>query len=167
MPILGDKTKAIAFFTSSISPANCLSAVEDGKLLGMLAMQTGKQGFLNPNYETIKTHYGLIGGIIKSAGLTLLQHHPKPKELYVEGIAVEEFARGKGVGTKLFDALMVLAVSEGFETTTLQVIDTNPRAQKLYERLGFTVKKRSKIWPINKIIGWDFNESIHMSKRVS
>lgn len=166
-PILGDKTKAISLFKASIIPANCLSAVEDGKLLGVLAMQTDTQKFMDISYENLKTHYGLVGGIIKAAGLMLLQHHPKPKTMHIEGIAVEDFARGKGVGTKLLDELMAIAVSENFETMTLEVIDTNPRAQKLYERLGFVVQKRSNIWPLNKMIGWGFNESIYMKYKVN
>jgi len=165
VPILG-QAKATALVESSIVSTSCLAAVKDGKLLGVLAIQTNKQSFLDPGWENFKAHYGIVGGIIRAAGLTLLQHRPKPKELYVEGIAVADFARGKGVGTRLFDELMILARSQGFERVTLQVVDTNPRALKLYERLGFTIEKRSKVWPVNRMIGWHFSESIFMERVV-
>jgi len=42
----------------------------------------------------------------------------------------------------------------------------NQRALQLYERLGFTIQKRSKIWPINKIIDWPFNETILMEQTI-
>jgi ribosomal protein S18 acetylase RimI-like enzyme len=164
VPILGNEANAIALVESSIVSTSCLSAEEDGKLLGVLAIQTNKQSFLDPDFKDLRAHYGIVGGIIRAAGLTLLQHSPKPKELYIEGIAVADFDRGKGVGTKLFDELMIFARSQGFERVTLQVIDTNPRALKLYERFGFTIEKRSKVWPVNRMIGWHFSESIFMGR---
>ena len=163
-PILGNEANATALVESSIVSTSCLSSVEDGKLLGVLAIQTNKQSFLDPDFKDLRAHYGIVGGIIRAAGLTLLQHSPKPKELYIEGIAVADFARGKGVGTKLFDELMIFARSQGFEKVTLQVIDTNLRALKLYERLGFIIEKRSKVWPVNRMIGWHFSESIFMGQ---
>ena len=164
VPILGNEANATALVESSIVSTSCLSAVENGKLLGVLAIQTNKQSFLDPDFKDLRAHYGIVGGIIRAAGLTLLQHSPKPKELYIEGIAVTDFEQGKGVGTKLFDELMIFARSQGFERVTLQVIDTNPRALKLYERFGFTIEKRSKVWPVNRMIGWHFSESIFMGR---
>ena len=164
MPILGNEANAIALIKSSIASINCLAAVEEGKLLGVLAIQTNKQSFINLNFKKLRTYYGIVGSSIRAAELSLLHHSPKPKELYIEGIAVADFARGKGIGTKLLDELMILAGSEGFEKVTLQVIDTNPRALQLYERLGFTIEKRSKVWPVNRIIGWNFKESIFMQR---
>ena len=166
VPILGNEANAIALVESSIVSTSCLSAEEDGKLLGVLAIQTNKQSFLDPDFKDLRAHYGIVGGIIRAAGLTLLQHSPKPKELYIEGIAVADFARGKGVGTKLLDEIMILAKSQGFERVTLQVINTNHRALQLYERLGFTIEKRSKVWPVNRMIGWHFSESIFMGRVV-
>jgi len=164
IPILGNKANAIALIESSIVSINCLAAVEEGKLLGILAIQTNKQSFLNLDFKNLRAYYSIVGSCIRTAGLSLLHHSPKPKELYIEGIAVADFARGKGIGTKLLDELMILADSKGFETVTLQVIDTNPRALQLYERLGFTIEKRSKVWPLNRIIGWNFKEAIFMQR---
>ncbi len=166
VPILGSETKAIQLVESSIISTSCLSAVENNKLLGVLAIQTSNQSFLHPDFQEMKSHYGVLGGIIRAAGLAFLQHRPKSKELYIEGIAVADFARGKGVGTKLLDELIILARSEGFERITLQVIDTNPRALQLFERHGFIIEKRSKVWPINKIVGWHFSESIFMGRDI-
>ena len=164
VPILGNEANAIALVESSIVSTSCLSAEEDGMLFGVLAIQTNKQSFLDPDFKDLRAHYGIVGGIIRAVALTLLQHSTKPKEIYIEGIAVADFNRGKGVGTKLFNELMIFARSQGFERVTLQVIDTNPRALKLYERLGFTIEKRSKVWPVNRMIGWHFSEPIFMGR---
>ena len=162
VPILGDGPKATKLIRSSIVTSSCFSAMEENKLLGVLAIQTENQNFLNPGFKGLSVHYGFWGAIVKGAALHLLQHKPKPKELHVEGIAVVDAARGKGVGTKLFEELMSFARTQNLKIITLEVIDTNQRALQLYERLGFTIKKRSKIWPINRIIGWPFNETFLM-----
>ena len=162
VPILGDGPKATKLIRSSIVTSSCFSALENNKLLGVLAVQTENQNFINPGFKGLSTHYGFWGTIVNGFALHLLQHKPKPEELHVEGIAVVDDARGKGVGTKLFEELMSFARTQSFKKITLEVIDTNPRALQLYERLGFTIIKRSKIWPINKIIGLPFNETILM-----
>ena len=166
VPILGDGLKATRLIESSIAISSCFSASEDNILLGVLAVQTKNQNFLNFSFKEIRTHYGFWGAIVKGVALHILQHKTKAKELYVEGAAVVDFARGKGVGTRLFEELMSFAQTQDFKRITLEVIDTNQRALRLYERLGFTVKKRSKIWPVNKIIGWPFNEAILMEQTI-
>ncbi len=166
VPILGDDSKAIALVESSIIVSSCFSAWEDRKLLGVLAIQTEDQNFLNLSFKDLRTHYGFWGAIVKGVALHLLQHNPKPDELYVEGIAVIDYARGKCVGTKLFEELMSFAQTNNFKKVTLEVINTNHRALQLYERLGFTIQKRSKIWPLNKIIGWPFIETILMEHTI-
>lgn len=164
IPVLGNQAKAIAFIKSSIVPNSCFSAVEDGRLLGVLAIQTNEQGFLNIALKNLRDHYGLLGGIRRGLGLILLQHIPKPAEIYIDGIVVADFARGKGIGTKLIDELMIMGGSQGFERVTLHVIDTNPRALGLYERLGFTIQKCSNLWPANRIMGWTFSKWTLMAR---
>ena len=166
IPILGDETKATALLESSIHTDYCLSAMEGNQLLGLLAITNQDGSFIDPTFKDMKVHYGGLGGTIRSGGLALLDHKTESGELYIEGIAVAAHARGKGVGTKLINQVFSLAVAEGFTRVTLQVINTNPRAQQLYERLGFKVEKREKIWPVNRIIGWDFEEVIYMAYEI-
>lgn len=164
IPILGSKDKAKRLIESSIEPGNCFSAEENGKLLGFLAMQTMEGSFLNPSLKVLIPIYGIFRAIIKAISLSMLQHKTKKNELYIEGIAVNEFARGKGIGTELIEAMTEFAKNKGYKNLTLQVIDTNPRANELYKKLGFSIIKNSKIWPLNKLIGWPFNEVFLMEK---
>jgi len=56
--------------------------------------------------------------------------------------------RGQGIGTRLVDAVVALANAEGKRCVTLEVEDINPRALRLYDRLGFVVDKFEKLpWP--------------------
>jgi ribosomal protein S18 acetylase RimI-like enzyme len=164
IPILGRKDKAKRLIESSFEPGNCFYAEEDGKLLGLLAFQTIEGSFLNPSLKVLIPIYGILKAIIKAINLSMLRHKTKTGEFYIEAIAVTEFTRGKGIGTKLIETMTEFAMNNEYNCLTLQVIDTNPRAKELYEKLGFSVIKNSKIWPVNKLIGWPFCEVFLMEK---
>jgi ribosomal protein S18 acetylase RimI-like enzyme len=51
--------------------------------------------------------------------------------------AVTPAAQGHGIGTELMRAAAELACSRGFTAIVLGVEDSNPRARRLYERLGY------------------------------
>jgi ribosomal protein S18 acetylase RimI-like enzyme len=71
----------------------------------------------------------------------MADHAPKADEIYVDGIAVAGKARGLGIGTQLLAEISHIARAHDKRFVRLDVIDTNPRAQALYERVGFRVTK--------------------------
>lgn len=166
IPILGDRAEAKKLLELSINESNCFSAVSGSELLGVLAFQVKDMSFLSISFKEIKSVYGFFRGIFKFIGLSMLSHNTNLDEIYVEAIAVSESARGQGVGSKLFDALFEYAKINNYKRITLQVIDTNPKAKELYERLNFRTISQSKIWPINKIIAWPFSKIYFMEKTV-
>ncbi|MCM0583159.1 GNAT family N-acetyltransferase [Weissella diestrammenae] len=60
-----------------------------------------------------------------------------PNEWYLDSIAVNTAARGMGVGSRLLAAVDQYAKAAGATVVGLNVDDANPKAQKLYERVGF------------------------------
>ncbi len=58
------------------------------------------------------------------------------------GVAVLEEWRGRGVGTSLIRHLEAWAAERGVEWLILEVADANPRATRLYERLGYELDRR-------------------------
>ena len=56
-------------------------------------------------------------------------------ELY--NIAVKEEYRGKGLSDALFKHTLAAAVEKGVDTVFLEVRESNLRARRFYERLGF------------------------------
>ena len=165
-PILGDNNKAKQLLELSINQSNCFSVENESNLLGFLAFQINETTFLSPSLTTIISMYGVLRGILKAISLSMLGHKTESSEIYIEAVAVSELARGKGIGTKLFDAIFQFANEKEYKSITLQVIDINPRAKELYKRLGFEVVKQNKTWPLNKWIGWQFNEVFLMKKNV-
>lgn len=61
----------------------------------------------------------------------------QPGELYVDSLAVAERFRGQGIAALLLRATTVKARQLGLPTTGLLVDKGNPRAERLYTRLGF------------------------------
>ena len=63
------------------------------------------------------------------------------KTLYIDDICVDENARGKHVGSALFEAVSEYAKKECFYNITLNVWSCNPAAVKFYEAMGLTPQK--------------------------
>ncbi|MGE8429607.1 MAG: GNAT family N-acetyltransferase [Sphingobacterium sp.] len=64
-------------------------------------------------------------------------------EFYIDSIAVAPIARGKGIGTQLLQYAITHAKQHGFKQVGLLVDLKNPNAQKLYERIGFKLGKKT------------------------
>ena len=60
----------------------------------------------------------------------------------VVGIGIVEAHRGKRLGMNLMRAAIEKAQASGMTRIELTVRVDNPRAQRLYERMGFTVEGR-------------------------
>jgi ribosomal protein S18 acetylase RimI-like enzyme len=63
----------------------------------------------------------------------------RPAEHFLAFIEVAAARQGQGVGTGVVETLLALAREAGVPAT-LTVMKANPRARRLYERLGFVVK---------------------------
>ncbi|HWH30384.1 MAG TPA: ribosomal protein S18-alanine N-acetyltransferase [Mycobacteriales bacterium] len=61
-----------------------------------------------------------------------------PDEAWVQTMAVAPAARGSGLGARLLRALLDEAARRGQRTVSLEVRAGNARAQRLYERHGFS-----------------------------
>ncbi|XOZ32778.1 GNAT family N-acetyltransferase [Halomonadaceae bacterium KBTZ08] len=65
------------------------------------------------------------------------------KTLHLARLIVDPAARGQGIGRALCMALMVIgAANHGAECLTLNVYESNSKAVRLYQGLGFAVEKR-------------------------
>ena len=63
------------------------------------------------------------------------------KTLYIDDICVDEAARGKHVGTALYDYVIDYAKKSGCYNVTLNVWSCNPTAMKFYEAMGLVPQK--------------------------
>ena len=63
------------------------------------------------------------------------------KTLYIEDVCVDKSARGKKVGTLMFDKVKQFAKEQGCYNLTLNVWAFNEGAAKFYEKIGFKPQK--------------------------
>ena len=166
VPVLGDDDRTHKLLENSLDPTQCLAAIHERKLVGLLAIKDSNGGFLNPTVKALTQTYGVLGGLYRLFGLAILDSSTTPGEYYVDGVAVAEEVRGQGVGSQLFNRLEELAVERGIKAISLAVIDTNPRAETLYKRLGFATVRCEKVWPFNRIFGFPFQSATFMVKKI-
>ena len=90
----------------------------------------------NPNMFTLLALAdGLpVGVAICYRGFSTFRAQPY---INIHDLAVREQDRGRGVGTKLIEAVMTQAKQIGACKLTLEVHDSNDRAKRLYRKLGF------------------------------
>jgi ribosomal protein S18 acetylase RimI-like enzyme len=144
---LPDRDKRIAFMERAYVPDHIVVATRADEMLGMAGLSSGegqyRGGVMDIPWDP--RHFtdllGWRGAVRAVLGLRLAEHRPARDELYIDGVAVAAQARGQGVGTKLLDEVMAIARESGKRHIRLHVVDTNPRAQALYQRLGFRVTK--------------------------
>jgi RimJ/RimL family protein N-acetyltransferase len=60
-----------------------------------------------------------------------------------------------------------MALKKGIRRISLEVIDTNPRAEALYRRLGFTVVKQRTLRLLNFFFKFSFKSSSLMIKGIN
>ncbi|BBP81302.1 N-acetyltransferase [Pseudomonas sp. Pc102] len=86
--------------------------------------------------------YGLGAASVIRRGLQLerIIQPPPAATCYLAHLGVEDGLTGQGIGRQLIDHLLQQGRHAGLQRAALDVSATNPRAQALYERLGFVVE---------------------------
>jgi ribosomal protein S18 acetylase RimI-like enzyme len=72
----------------------------------------------------------------RAAGALLLES--KPDSIYIHEVQVSPGHQGRGIGGAVVQWVIEQAANRGV-SVTLSVLEVNPRARQLYERLGFQV----------------------------
>ncbi len=160
-PVMKPETKALKFLEMVADPAHAICALtSDGTLIGVAGFKTKRGGFIGGGLKELCAIYGLTGGIWRGLVLSLLERPLEPETLLMDGIFVEDTARGMGVGTALLMAIKDKARDCNCSKVRLDVIDINPRARALYDRQGFQAGITSDIGPLHHI--FQFQKSTTM-----
>ena len=87
--------------------------------------------------------YGAIrawGVMVRGIRVEAIIRPPHAQEYYLCHLGVREEMRGRGIGARFMGHLLEGLDAKRHRCATLDVAVTNPRAQLLYERLGFEVE---------------------------
>lgn len=96
----------------------------------------------------------------------LVETHGLPSHAHVRtinGLAVDEDARGAGVGRALLEAALDRARHQGALRVTLRVLGHNAPARRLYESAGFTVEG---VLPGELLLDGEFVDDVLMGRRL-
>ncbi len=152
---LSPPEKAIGLLTEALDPDFAIVArAADGHLLGVAGFKTPAGSFMAIGFGRLVRHFGVAGALWRGAMLSPLVRRPEAGTLLMDGIFVAERARGQGVGTLLLRAIKRKAETSGCSLVRLDVIDTNPRAQQLYEREGFRAVAVRDLGPLRHLFGF-------------
>ena len=132
--------------------------------MGIAGFKVDGRGLYEPGVSRFFKEYGWSAPA-RIVGLLLLERAESPDLLLMDGIAVSETARGKGIGTRLLRAIEDHAQHLNKRSIRLDVIDTNPGARRLYERFGFEAHKSQSLGPLKHL--FSFGGSTEMRKQVS
>ncbi len=155
-----DRDKRVAYLARVLCREHVVAATRADELVGMIGLRSGegayRGGLLDIPWDPrpFRDLLGLRGAIRAGLNLRFADHRPAADELYVDGVAVAASERGQGIGTRLLDEAATIARESGFRWLRLDVIDTNPRAQALYERLGYRVTKVEKVYWMQRWTGY-------------
>ena len=129
----------VRLFRDSVDPENCLFAIVDGELSGILAFQTAGREFyrLNPMVAFAKFSPFRAGLVIFNLILLAFEDAVGADEFHTDVLAVVPSTQGMGIGTALMLKAEEKAESTGKHTMSLGVIAENEGAIRLYERLGY------------------------------
>lgn len=131
----------------------CHTVVElDGKIVGIGAEYSGESAFsfLWNGAKQILSFYPLPTALVvmvRGLQAESVMKLPKKRVGYIAHLAIDPECRGMGIGEQLVEHLMEQARANKRKKIELDVAETNPRAKKLYERIGFRLvtKVKSKI----------------------
>jgi len=121
-------------------------AVHNGKVVGVASFYN-KADSKRMEMETFKNllrFYGLINIIpiiIRSLHAKKVVESPRSNSIYIANVGVKPEMRSHGVGSALIKQAMEKAKRDGYKEMSLDVASDNPRAEALYQRLGFQFVK--------------------------
>lgn len=163
---LPNPASRMAILKEGFNPEFSFVAISGGEMVGIAGFKTA-QGSLTGgiSFRVLKEEIGYWGVIRAVPVLALFERQQVAGQLLMDGIGVSPKMRGSGIGTKLLHSLIGYAKREGYRSVRLDVIDTNPAARRLYERVGFVPVKSEQFTYLKWLLG--FGAATQMEYRVN
>jgi ribosomal protein S18 acetylase RimI-like enzyme len=145
--IIRPECKAREIVIKSLNYDMALYAFDGSKnLIGFLGFHTNSKEFIRYKYRNLREYFNALNAFIKLVILRFSIPVLQKNEIRIDSVAIENSFRGRGIGTALIENFSNFAKTNNFNKIYLEVVDTNPEAKKLYNRLGFITKKRVRYY---------------------
>jgi len=154
--VMGPSEKGVAYVRRVLDPSHAICALgANNELLGVVGFKTSQSAMVGGTFRDLSAIYGVFGATWRAVCLSLLERDVENEHFLMDGIFVSPNARGQGVGTTLMQAIKDEGRARGYDSLRLDVINTNPRARALYERLGFQADQVQHLGPLRHIFQFD------------
>ncbi|MGY0232020.1 GNAT family N-acetyltransferase [Longispora urticae] len=153
-PALGPPDRGTAFLAAHLHADRAVAVMAGETLVAVAGYQHGGRALLGGGALDVLRAYGPVRGLPRLALLAVLERHPAPGELVMDGICVDPALRGRGIGGLLLDEIGAVARDLGCARIRLDVIDANPRARALYERHGFVAAHTEHTPYLRRLLGF-------------
>lgn len=139
-PLVGKPASVERILAAGFNLDMAIGALKDDQLLGLAGLHNRDKIFSRVSLPDCQAQLGRLHGLYAWAVLNMFSAgaHCPPNHLRIAAIAVDVSTRGQGLGSRLLNAIIEKARQAGFSAVRLEVVDTNPRAKKLYETFGFS-----------------------------
>lgn len=164
-PGLAPAEQARAFLARTLVADRFLCAVAGGTVVGALGFHLAGRAALDAKLGDLARFYSKWSAPWRALALLPLHRSPGAGELLLDGLAVRSDARGHGIGTRLLAEAESLAADHRLATIRLSVVDTNPRAQRLYERAGYVATENHRLPILGAFYG--FSSATEMVRQVA
>lgn len=142
-------------FLKGLQLEYAIGAISGNQLVGLAGFQTADGSLTNGiQYRDLLAQLGFFKSLWAFIIFSLYHREPQTNGLVMDGIVVDANARGLGIGSELLKQVQQFAQDKGYQTVRLDVIDINPRAQKLYERMGFKAIKTESFPYLKGLLGF-------------
>ena len=159
--VIKEKEKAIRIITKSINYSAGFYAVYENSLVGIAGTQSKGNRFIKVKFSYFHEEYEFFKALIKKIYFNFDSIGTiKNDELELTALSVQKEMRSRKIGTKLINSIILYAKNNGYKKVILTVVDTNPLAKKLYEKIGFNKHKTKKYGFLTRSAG--FKEVTHM-----
>lgn len=158
-PVVGSRRQAVEMISRALQPDRVIAAVVHGELVGLVGLAYGGREMVRFTWSNLAREFGWLRAAPKALAARFAFGSPRKsrrseRDMSIEGIAVDSSMRGRGIGTSLMDAVFEFARVKGFDNVRLDVVDTNPDARRLYERLGFEAEKTMRLPWTERVLGF-------------
>jgi GNAT superfamily N-acetyltransferase len=144
-PLLGSQEHGVAILERDLEPGLVIAALAEGRLVGVAGLEYAGGYFFDPKWRSFAREFGWLRGLLRLVLFLPFARHRGEGDLTLGALAVAASMRGQGVGTQLMEAVFDWACEKGFRSVRLEVVDTNPLARRLYERLGFVALRTQRL----------------------
>jgi ribosomal protein S18 acetylase RimI-like enzyme len=163
-PLVRTPERAVALLEQAFDPDYAIVALHRDRCVGIAGLQYRGHRFIRTRWSAFAQELGWVRGALGCVGFHAFDPSPRRNELRIECLAVAPAMRGRGIGTALLSATDDRARAEGLQAVTLEVVDVNPHARRLYERQGFVPVRTVRYPYLRRIVG--FSAATVMVKKV-